>query len=86
VPHLITDGFEGEVGIDQTLNTSVSECMRAGASYDNACLAKIMGRPLGNGSGIERLKGSQNSEENMSILRVGPAMPQIVHDGLANNG
>ena len=47
---IISDGFQGPSGLDETLHAGMAECMRPQSWPDNAGLVQIVRGPGGDGS------------------------------------
>jgi hypothetical protein len=86
MPDVVTDGFERKATIHQSLNAGMPQRMGSWPGHWDAGLVQVLaGNARHRGMGKLRSRRKVPPEEH-SALHIGPAVLQVVDDGLADDG
>jgi len=83
--HIVAVGLEWEVGIHQSLNTRVPECVRSGMMNLHAGFVEVFSDSAGHGSIAKWPAGSQGTEKYVTVGGVGSTMLEVINQGLSDH-
>ena len=82
---VVTDRLEGEIGIDESLNTGVTKGVRSEPWRNDARLAQVERGPAGYGGVRDRQRRRNRPEEEVSIGGLRSAVLEVVEESLTHD-